>query len=88
MSRIVTFGEIMLRLNPEGYQRILQADRFEISFAGGEANVAAALSVLGMDAAFVSKVPPHEVGQSAINALRRYGVDTRQVIRGGERLGV
>ena len=88
MKRIITFGEIMMRLNPEGYRRFVQADRFETSYAGGEANVAVSLSQLGMDAAFVSKVPAHEIGQCAINALRRYGVDTRSVLRGGERLGV
>lgn len=88
MKRIITFGEIMMRLNPEGYRRFVQADRFDASYAGGEANVAVSLSQLGMDAAFVSKVPAHEIGQCAINALRRYGVDTRSVLRGGERLGV
>ena len=88
MSRIVTFGEIMMRLNPEGYRRFLQADRFEVSYAGGEANVAVSLAQYGMDAAFVSRVPAHEIGQCAVNALRRYGVDTRYMVRGGERLGV
>lgn len=81
MKRIITFGEIMMRLNPEGYRRFVQADRFEASYAGGEANVAVSLSQLGMDAAFVSKVPAHEIGQCAINALRRYGVDTRGCAR-------
>lgn len=88
MSRIVTFGEIMMRLNPEGYRRFLQADRFEVSYAGGEANVAVSLAQYGMDAAFVSKVPAHEIGQCAVNALRKYGVDTKYMVRGGERLGV
>lgn len=88
MSRIITFGEIMMRLNPEGYRRFLQADRFEVSYAGGEANVAVSLAQYGMDAAFVSKVPAHEIGQCAVNALRRYGVDTKNMVRGGERLGV
>ncbi len=88
MSRIVTFGEIMMRLNPEGYRRFLQADRFEVSYAGGEANVAVSLAQYGMNAAFVSKVPAHEIGQCAVNALRKYGVDTKYMVRGGERLGV
>ena len=88
MSRIVTFGEIMMRLNPEGYRRFLQADRFEVSYAGGEANVAVSIAQYGMDAAFVSKVPAHEIGQCAVNALRKYGVDTKYMVRGGERLGV
>ena len=87
-KRIITFGEIMLRLNPEGYRRFVQANVFEASYAGGEANVAVSLANYGMDAAFVSKVPAHEIGQSAVNALRTYGVDTKHMIRGGDRLGV
>ena len=88
MSRVVTFGEIMMRLNPEGYYRIVQAERFEVSYAGGEANVAVSLANLGISSSFVSKIPEHEVGQSCINAIRRYGVDTSLVVRGGKRLGV
>ena len=88
MKRIITFGEIMMRLNPEGYLRFVQADRFEATYAGGEANVAVSLANYGMDAAFVSKVPAHEIGQCAVNALRRFGVDTKQMVRGGDRLGI
>lgn len=88
MKRIITFGEIMLRLNPEGYIRFVQADRFAASYAGGEANVAVSLANFGMSAAFISKIPAHEIGQAAVNALRRYGVDVSGVVRGGERLGV
>ena len=87
-KRIITFGEIMMRLNPEGYLRFLHADRFEASYAGGEANVAVSLANYGMDAAFVSKVPAHEIGQNAVNALRHYGVDTEGMVRGGDRLGL
>ena len=87
MNRIVTFGEIMMRLNPTGYQRFVQANAFEISFAGGEANTAVSLASLGMDAAFVTKVPDHEIGQMVVNDLRRVGVDTRNVIRCPGRLG-
>ena len=87
MTRVVTFGEIMLRLNPEGYLRFVQADKFEASYAGGEANVAVSLANYGLDAAFVSKVPAHEIGQCAVNALRKYGVDTSGMLRGGDRLG-
>ena len=87
MKRIITFGEIMMRLNPVGYLRFVQAQSFEVSYAGGEANVAVSLANYGMDAAFVTKVPPHEIGQSAVNALRQFGVDTKYIIRGGERLG-
>ncbi|MBQ8880974.1 MAG: sugar kinase [Oscillospiraceae bacterium] len=88
MKRIVTFGEIMMRLNPAGYLRFVQADGFDVSYAGGEANVAVSLANYGMDAAFVSKVPAHEIGQCAVNALRKYGVDTTGMVRGGDRLGV
>lgn len=88
MKRIITFGEIMMRLNPEGYRRFVQADCFEATYAGGEANVAVSLANYGMDAAFVTKVPAHEIGQCAVNALRRYGVDTSMIVRGGERLGI
>lgn len=87
MARIITFGEIMLRLNPEGYLRFTQAQRFEASYAGGEANVAVSLANYGMDAAFVSKVPSHDIGQCAVNALRQFGVDTSSMLRGGARLG-
>ncbi len=87
-KRIITFGEIMMRLNPEGYGRFVQADRWEVTYAGGEANVAVSLANFGLDAAFVSKVPAHEIGQCAVNALRHYGVDTSLMIRGGARLGV
>lgn len=88
MSRIVTFGEIMMRLNPEGYGRFVQAGKFETSYAGGEANVAVSLANYGEDAAFCTKVPAHEIGQCAVNALRQFGVDTASMVRGGPRLGV
>ena len=88
MKRIITFGEIMMRLNPSGYLRFVQAESFDASYAGGEANVAVSLANYGMDAAFVSKVPTHEIGQSAVNALRKYGVDTSLMVRGGDRLGI
>ncbi|MBQ7050154.1 MAG: sugar kinase, partial [Firmicutes bacterium] len=88
MSKIVTFGEIMMRMNTEGYLRFVQAERFEASYAGGEANVAVSLANYGNHACFCSKVPAHEIGQCAINALRRYGVDTAHMLRGGDRLGV
>ena len=84
-KKIVTFGEILMRLNPEGYFRFLQSSKFEVSYGGGEANVAVSLANYGMNATFVSKVPEHEIGQCAINELRRYGVDCcprRKSIRG------
>lgn len=88
MSRIVSFGEIMLRLNPEGYRRLVQADRLEASYAGGEANVAVSLANYGHESVYVTKLPDNEIGQSAVNELRRYGVDTSKVVRGGERIGI
>ena len=88
MSKVVTFGEIMMRLNPEGYGRFVQAEAFEVSYAGGEANVAVSLANYGNDAVFCSKVPAHEIGQCAVNALRHFGVDTSAMVRGGQRLGV
>ncbi|MBO4734321.1 MAG: sugar kinase [Clostridia bacterium] len=88
MKRVITFGEIMLRLNPAGYLRFVQADSFDASYAGGEANVAVSLANYGLDAAFVTKVPAHEIGQCAVNTLRRYGVDTSFMVRGGDRLGI
>ena len=88
MAKIITFGEIMLRLNPESYLRFTQSPKFEASYAGGEANVAVSLANYGLDAAFVSKVPAHDIGQCAINELRRFGVDTTMMLRGGDRLGL
>ena len=86
MGKFVTFGEIMFRLNPEGFLRLVQADKFEVTVAGGEANVAVSLANYGLDAAFVSKVPNHEVGDYVIRTLRKYGIDTKYVLRGGKRL--
>ena len=86
--KVVTFGEIMLRLAPEGYLRFTQADKFGVVYGGGEANVSVSLANYGLDSAFVTKLPAHEIGQSAINALRRYGVDTSMVVRGGDRVGI
>ena len=87
-KKVVTFGEIMMRLNPKGNERFLQAESFEVSYAGGEANVAVSLANYGMDASFVTKLPSHEIGQCAINELRRYGVDTSKIVRGGPRVGI
>lgn len=87
-NRIVTFGEIMLRLAPEGYYRFLQADRYNATYGGGEANVAVSLANFGLDAAFVTRLPEHEIGQAAVNSLRNFGVDTRYIARGGSRVGI
>ena len=88
MKRVITFGELMLRLAPEGYLRFAQAEKFQATFGGGEANVAVSLANYGVDAAFVSKFPTHEIGQMAVNSLRKYGVDTSLIVRGGNRVGV
>lgn len=88
MAQVVCFGEIMLRLTPPGYLRFVQTNSFEASYGGGEANVSVSLANYGIDAAFVTKVPDNPIGQSAINELRRYGVDTRWIVKGGERLGI
>lgn len=86
--RVVTFGEIMLRLSPPGYQRFVQATSFDAVYGGGEANVAVSLANYGCEAHFVTKVPSHEIGQCAINALRALGVHTEFIARGGDRLGI
>jgi len=88
MKKVVTFGELMLRLAPNGYLRFVQADSFEATYGGGEANVAVSLSNFGLDAKFVTKLPKHEIGQAAVNSLRKYGVDTSGIVRGGDRVGI
>ncbi len=87
-KRIVTFGEIMLRLSPQGNRRFVQADTFDAIYGGGEANVAVSLANYGHDVAYVTKLPQNEIGQSAVNSLRRYGVDTSCIVRGGSRVGI
>ena len=87
-KKVVTLGEIMLRLSTPDYKRFVQADTFDVTYGGGEANVAAALCNYGLNGTFVTKVPNNPIGQSAINHLRRYGVDTQYIVRGGERLGI
>ena len=78
----------MMRLNPEGYQRFVQADKFEASYAGGEANVAVSLANYGLDASFVTKLPANPLGESARNEMRRFGVSTADIVWGGPRLGI
>ncbi|HHU93139.1 MAG TPA: sugar kinase, partial [Halanaerobiaceae bacterium] len=87
-KKVVTFGEIMLRLTPPDYKRIVQTDSFEVIYGGGEANVAVSLANFGVDVAYVTKLPDNPVGQAALNALRRYGVNTDYIVRGGDRLGI
>ena len=88
MAKIVTLGELMLRLSPEGNDRFIQSDHFRVIPGGGEANVAISLANYGHDADFVTKLPKHEIGQLALNAMRRYGVGTSHIVRGGERVGI
>ncbi|MDO5574964.1 MAG: sugar kinase [bacterium] len=87
-KKVITFGEIMLRLAPEGYYRFVQAEKYGATYGGGEANVAVSLANYGLDAGFVTKLPKHEIGQAGVNSLRRYGVDTTYIARGGDRVGI
>lgn len=88
MKNIVTFGEIMLRLSPPGFLRITQTPTFEVSFGGAEANVAASLAKFGLPAEFVSRLPNNDLGETCLAYLRRYGIGTRHILRGGDRLGI
>lgn len=86
--RVITFGEIMLRLAPEGYYRFLQADKYGATYGGGEANVAVSLAGFGIDCAFVTKLPNNDIAEGAVRALRAAGVDTSLITRGGDRIGI
>lgn len=88
LQKIVTLGEIMLRLSPPGFTRITQTPTFDVTFGGGEANVAVALSNFGMRSYFISKIPEHEIGQACVNHLRRFGVKDDYIVRDGDRLGI
>lgn len=87
-KKVITFGELMLRLAPQGYQRFVQADSLGATYGGGEANVCVSLANYGLHSVFVSRLPSHEIGQAGVNALRRYGVDTSHIARGGERIEI
>jgi 2-dehydro-3-deoxygluconokinase len=86
--KIITMGEIMLRLSAEGNNRFVQSTTFNVVYGGGEANVAVSLATFGHEVYYVSKLPKHEIGQSAVNALRQYGVKTDYIARGGDRIGI
>lgn len=88
MAKIVTLGEIMMRLQPVGYKRFMQADSFEIVFGGGEANVAVSLAQFGEDVAYVTKLPKNALGDKCVKELRSWGVDTSYIVRGGDRIGI
>lgn len=88
MTKVVTLGEIMLRLSSPGQKRFVQSEYFDVVYGGGEANVAVSCANYGHDAYFVSKLPKHEIGQCAVNSLRRFGVNTNFIARGGNRVGI
>ena len=88
MPKVITFGELMLRLAPEGYGRFTDSPKFLATFGGAEANVAVSLANYNIDAAFVTKLPANDIGQAAINSMRRFGVDTSKIKRGGPRVGI
>lgn len=88
MTRVVTFGEVMLRLKSPGFERLFQSPMLEATFGGAEANVAASLAQFGVDARFVSAIPANNIGDACVGELRRFGIDTSAIKRQGERLGV
>lgn len=88
MSGIVTFGEIMMRLQPPSFKRLAQAESFDICYGGSEANTAAALAQWGENAAFVTRLPDNELGEACIRKLRSYGVDVSYIKRGDGRMGL
>ncbi|AWK51700.1 2-dehydro-3-deoxygluconokinase [Clostridium beijerinckii] len=88
MGKIVTFGEIMLRLSPVGYDRFSQSKQFNAFYGGSEANVSVSLANFGKETSYITKLPKNDIAQCAINELRKYGVDTKDIARGGERIGI
>ncbi len=88
MKRVVTFGEIMLRLSTPGYERFIQSKSYNASFGGGEANVAVSLANYGFDAEFITRLPDNDIAGACIAELNKYGVKTSNIIRGGERMGI
>src|SRR5262245_21139886 len=85
---VVTFGELLLRLSPPGFERFFQSPLLSATFGGGEANVAASLAQFGLHSRYVTRLPKHAIGDSAVRALRSEGIDTSFVARGGERVGI
>jgi 2-dehydro-3-deoxygluconokinase len=88
MAKVITFGEIMLRLAPQNYLRFFQNDLLEATFGGGEANVAVSLANFNISTAYVTRLPKNDIGQGAVNSLRYFGVDTSLITRGGDRVGI
>ena len=87
-KKVVTFGEIMLRLSTPGFSRFVQSQYFNATYGGGEANVAVSLANYGLNSYFVTKLPKHEIGQAALNHLRRYNIKDDYIVRGGDRIGI
>ncbi len=87
-SKVITFGEIMMRLTPPGFQRFGQARSFDVIYGGGEANVAVSLANFGMPVDYVTRLPANDLGEACLMYLRQYGVGTSKIVRGGERLGI
>ena len=85
--KVVTFGEIMMRLTPPSYERLVQARSLEVTFGGAEANVAVSLACMGVETEFITKLPENDIAQAAINSLRAWGVETGKIVRGGARMG-
>jgi len=88
LKKVVTFGEIMLRLSPPGWKRFSQASSFDVIYGGGESNVAVSLANYGVPSQFVTRLPENDLGDCALMELRKRGVDTSKIVRGGERLGI
>ena len=88
MKKVAAFGELMLRLNPDGYLRLTQASDLHMSFAGGEANAAVSISNFGTDTVFVTKLPDNDLGKMAVRELRKYGVNGDHIAWGGPRIGI
>jgi 2-dehydro-3-deoxygluconokinase len=88
MARVITFGEIMMRLSPPGFLRFTQARSFDVIYGGGESNVAVSLANFGIETDYVTRLPENDLGEACLHYLRQYGVGTRHILRGGERLGI
>ena len=88
MKKIVTFGEIMLRLSPPGCRRFVQARSLDVIFGGGEANVAASLANFGLPVEYITRLPANDIGDACLNFVRQFGMGTRHIVRGGDRLGI
>ena len=88
MEKLITMGEIMLRLSPAGFGRFVQAEQYDAVYGGGEANVAVSLANYGHNVYFVTKLPANDIAQAAVNSLRRLGVRTEEIVRGGDRIGI